>query len=122
MKYIFQYKYTLGLLVLILYLCLTTMPRVSGLEKFGWLGIDKWVHFALYFLLCFTWSYENSNFRNSMTLFLIIGVLIGGGIELLQLYITNYRSAEWGDFFADVSGLFVANFIATKYLKNRSLD
>jgi VanZ family protein len=57
-----------------------------------------------------------------MTLFLIIGVLIGGGIELLQLYLTNYRSAEWGDFFADVSGLFVANFAATQYLKNRSLD
>ena len=74
MKYIFQYKYTLGLLVLILYLCLTTMPHVSGLELFGWLGIDKWVHFGLYFMLCFAWSYENSNFRNSMTLFLIIGV------------------------------------------------
>jgi hypothetical protein len=57
-----------------------------------------------------------------MTLFLIIGILIGGGIELLQFYLTNSRSAEWGDFFADVSGLFVANFAATKYLKNRSLD
>jgi VanZ family protein len=98
------------------------MPRVSGLERFGWLGIDKWVHFGLYFMLCFAWSFENSNFRNSMTLFLLIGVLIGGGIELLQFYLTNNRSAEWGDFFADVSGLFVANFIATKYLKNPSLD
>ena len=122
MKYIVQYKYTIGLLVLILYLCLTTMPHVSGLGDFGWLGIDKWVHFVLYFLLCFAWSYENSNFRNSMTLFLIIGVFIGGGIELIQLYFTNYRSAEWGDFFADVAGLFVANYIATNYLKNRSLD
>ena len=122
MKYIVQYKYTIGLLVLILYLCLTTMPHVSGLGNFGWLGIDKWVHFVLYFLLCFAWSYENSNFRNSMTLFLIIGVFIGGGIELIQLYFTNYRSAEWGDFFADVAGLFVANYIATNYLKNRSLD
>ncbi len=98
------------------------MPHVSGLGDFGWLGIDKWVHFGLYFMLCFAWSYENSNFRNSMTLFLIIGVFIGGGIEIIQLYFTNYRSAEWGDFFADVAGLFVANFIATNYLKNRSLD
>ncbi|MEI8101543.1 MAG: hypothetical protein WCH09_08320, partial [Bacteroidota bacterium] len=52
----------------------------------------------------------------------LLGVFIGGGIEIIQLYFTNYRSAEWGDFFADVSGLFVANFIATEYLKNRSSD
>lgn len=35
---------------------------------------------------------------------LLISVIVGGVIEILQYVITTYRSANWGDFGADVAG------------------
>ena len=36
---------------------------------------------------------------------LFIGLALGGGIELLQWKVFTYRSAEWWDFFSDMTGV-----------------
>jgi VanZ family protein len=93
------------------------MPKVGGLSNLMWLGIDKWTHFVMYFILCFAWSKETLRVNHSIMLFLIATVIMGAGIELLQLYTTKNRSGEWGDFFADLAGLFVANFFVVNFGK-----
>jgi VanZ family protein len=41
---------------------------------------------------------------------LLITAVLGGGIELLQLIVFTYRSAEWWDFFADMIGVCMGIF------------
>jgi hypothetical protein len=36
---------------------------------------------------------------------LILTAVLGGGIEILQLEVFTYRSAEWWDFFCDMAGV-----------------
>ena len=40
----------------------------------------------------------------------LIGLIFGGGIEILQLEVFTYRSAEWWDLFADMLGVAMGIF------------
>lgn len=40
----------------------------------------------------------------------MISAILGGGIELLQLKVFTYRSAEWWDFSCDMIGTFMGVF------------
>ena len=76
--------------------------------KLDVVGLDKWVHFAFYLVLSALIWYETaennlSNFKYFIWVFLIPS-LYGGLIELIQLTLTSSRSAEWGDWIADITG------------------
>ena len=75
-------------------------------------GFDKMVHLGFFFVLTVLLFYGKIRQQLSYTYriitiikILIITTAFGGGIELLQLTVFTYRSAEWWDFFADMIGV-----------------
>lgn len=115
LKFLNQYKKTIGFLVLIFVLCLSPSPAVS--KKLGWtisFGFDKWVHAGLYFMLFLIWSTESKQFYKSVVYFVFTATIVGAGIELLQRIVPFHRSAELADFFADISGVLFGYFVVAQ--------
>lgn len=82
----------------------------SGSGDFFFEGFDKLVHTGFFFvfsvLIFFgegTRKLDHSRF-GAIFKVILITIIFGGGIELSQLEIFTYRSAEWWDFFADMTG------------------
>ena len=78
------------------------LPNVplSDLPQF-----DKMIHFAMYFMLAVLLVKPLKRLQLPVWLIvLLISIFIGGLIEILQFAITNYRSASWFDFLADITG------------------
>lgn len=88
---------------------------------------DKLVHFGMFFLLSavalidyyrlhkgaphpFRWVFWG----------FIVPVVYGGIIELLQLYAFSQRSAEWGDWIADILGSLTATLLIILFLRKRN--
>lgn len=115
LKFLNQYKKTIGFLVLIFVLCLSPSPNIG--RGIGWtisFGFDKWVHALLYFVLFLIWSTESKQFHKSVVYFVVTATVIGAGIELLQRIVPFHRSAELADVFADVSGLLFGYFLVSQ--------
>lgn len=115
LKFLYQYKKTIGFLVLIFILCLSPSPSLS--KKLDWtisFGFDKWVHAGLYFILFLVWSTESKDFHRSAVYFVLTATVIGAGIELLQRAGPFHRSAELADFFADLTGILFGYFVVVQ--------
>ena len=54
-----------------------------------------------------------------LQLLIILPVLYGGVIELLQKFLFTSRSAEWGDWIADIAGSLTALLLAIICLRKR---
>lgn len=75
-------------------------------------GFDKLVHTGFFFVFTVLLFYgkirqQKSYQYNIVTVIkiLIVTILLGGGIELLQWKVFTYRSADWWDLFADMTGV-----------------
>ncbi|WP_294078851.1 VanZ family protein [Proteiniphilum sp. UBA5384] len=119
-------RYTLlplltGLIIFIV-TCLVTPSQLPVMpEGIAW---DKVVHFSMFFFLSavsLVDYYRMHKGKPSMCRWLFWGFLIpviyGGIIELLQKYFFASRSAEWGDWIADMLGSITATFIVIIFLK-----
>jgi VanZ family protein len=80
-------------------------------------GFDKLVHLGFFFVLTVLLFYGKIRQQLSYSYriitilkILLITVILGGGIELLQLTVFTYRSAEWWDFFCDMTGVAMGIF------------
>jgi VanZ family protein len=102
----------LAILWSILVIVLCNIPSVSsgGIPVFE--GFDKLVHLGFFFVLAVLLFYGKIRQQLSYTYriitilkILLITTVLGGGIELLQLTVFTYRSAEWWDFFSDMIGV-----------------
>ena len=113
MKIIKKYHKTIIWAIIILIVSLSkikTGEKINSLD----LPLDKVAHFLMYFGLTILALWD-SKFRNKankksriITTLLLIN-FYGIFIEFLQLSLTNYRSAEILDFFANLTGsLFAA--------------
>jgi len=87
---------------------------------------DKLVHFGMFFLLSAVslidyYRLHKGNPHSFRWVFwgFIVPVVYGGVIELLQLYAFAPRSAEWGDWLADVLGSLTATLAIIIFLKKR---
>jgi VanZ family protein len=87
---------------------------------------DKIAHFGMFFLLSAVIMYDYYRMHNkspSRTRWifwgLIVPVFYGGLIELLQKYFFASRSAEWGDWIADIAGSLIATLLALIFLKKK---
>lgn len=86
------------------------VPEVEDVPLF-----DKWVHMLMYaFVALAVWfdCYRNRADRR-LTWGVVAGavvwpILLGGGLELWQAYLTTCRSGEWLDFYADTVGTLLA--------------
>ncbi len=97
--------------LLVLILCDIPLSGVPGSSSF-FEGFDKMVHLGFFFVLTVFLFHGKIRQQNSydyriLTIIkiLLINILLGGGIELLQWKVFTYRSAEWWDFFSDMTGL-----------------
>lgn len=110
---------TLGWSLLILFL--TLLPDTGGKEF--WLlkiqGMDKVVHFGLFFILSFLFlPASNSSFfhyRYSFILTIIYGVLLSALTEYGQMYVAG-RSGDVFDFFVDTIGVLCGVLISDRFL------
>jgi hypothetical protein len=90
-------------------------------------NIDKFVHFSLFFMLCFLWgvycfSKNDLSQKGKNRWFLIIPLLAiidGISIEFLQKLPAIHRDFEWFDALADaigaIAGILFAKFAAKKF-------
>lgn len=108
----------------IVWLCVITYlsnTRSSGIPKISFLafqGADKIVHAVFYFnlMILMSWGFRKQHyFFKLQSSYLRIPFLFciawGGLMELLQLTIFTYRSAEWLDFIANTTGALLALFL-----------
>lgn len=108
----------------IFYLSILRMPSLQQIPKFPLQ--DKLVHFIMYFTLAFFLykDYTKLKLRSKLNIVLLVIVfpsLYGGIIELLQGNFFPPRTAEWGDFLADVLGALLA-FILLHYFVNSKIN
>lgn len=96
--------------------CLVTPSQVPDMP--GEVPWDKLVHFGMFFFLSAVSlvDYYRMHKGNPATFRWIVWgfllpVLYGGAIELLQKYFFPSRSAEWGDWIADILGSLAAAIV-----------
>ena len=109
-----QYQY-LSILWAIFVVILCEMPPVGAADKSGlalFEGFDKLAHTGFFFVLTVFLFYgkirqQASYSYRPLTIMKILGItlFLGAGIEILQLEVFTYRSAEWWDLFADMTGV-----------------
>src|SRR5471030_666279 len=117
MKVIFKYYGPAILWALfILLVCSLDLSDVSRQPIF-FPGFDKLTHCGLLFVLvvftCTCLMRQQSgrllSYKEVITI-TAAAILYGGIIELLQLYVFTWRSAEWNDLFADTVGASMGAF------------
>ena len=96
--------------IIVLILCDIPISDTKGIPVFE--GFDKLVHTGFFFVLTVLLFFGkikqqlSYNYRTITILkILFITTLLGGGIELLQWKVFTYRSADWWDFFCDMTGV-----------------
>ncbi len=96
--------------ILVLILCNMPMTGTGKLPLFE--GFDKLAHTGFFFVLTVLLFYGKIRQQLSYTYrtitilkILLFTSILGGGIEILQLIVFTYRSAEWWDFFCDMIGV-----------------
>lgn len=103
--------------IFVVIMCDIPLSDTGGLGITFFEGFDKFVHTGFFFVLTVLLFYgkiqqQVSYSYRGITLvkIMIITVGLGGLIELLQLYIFTFRSAEWWDLFADIVGVGMGMF------------
>jgi VanZ family protein len=119
LKYIFQYKFSVLLALVIVLLSLlpdSTMPHSS---LFSFRFFDKIVHFSMYGAFGFTALLESRctiqcvRYHSLLLLFIFI---LSAVIEVLQATVVETRAAEWLDLLANGAGL-ISGYIAFRIFK-----
>ena len=102
----------LAIIWALIVLILCDMPMYGDGRVRFFEGFDKLVHTGFFFVLTVLILYGEIN-KQLTTRFSVITIIkvfmittfFGAIIELSQLKIFTYRSAEWWDLFADVTGI-----------------
>jgi len=119
LKYVFRYKFSILLALVIVLLSLlpdSTMPHSS---LFSIRFFDKIVHFSMYGAFGFTALLEsrcNVQCVRYHTMQLLFIFILSAVIEVLQATVVETRAAEWLDLLANGAGL-VSAYIAFRILK-----
>ena len=125
MKAIFKYYRPAILWALFIFImCSIDLGPVSKHPIF-FPGFDKLTHCGFFFVLVVLWCSglirQQSNpiisYKQVLTI-TIVAVLYGGLIELLQLWVFTWRSAEWNDLFADTVGAAMGAFSVLVTIKS----
>ncbi len=102
--------------------CLISSDSIPSMpDVVAW---DKIAHFGMFFVLSavimFDYYLMHKKSPSSLKWIFwgfIVPVFYGGLIELLQKYFFASRSAEWGDWIADIAGSLAATLLAIVLLK-----
>jgi len=123
MRFLKLYNKTIILTLVILFLSLYNVNKIIPHSFYFFKNEDKVIHLLMYFAITIVLLFE-SYLANPKSIYKIyrlnlIPFALGGAIELFQEYLTQYRSGDWIDFFADVAGIILAD-ILFKYIKDYS--
>jgi len=94
---------------------LLSLYRFSGVHRVEQLfpHFDKIVHFLMYLSISGAILFEGyiriGRMDKRIFLLNLYPLILGGSLELIQKTFTVYRSGDWCDFIADVSGILAAN-------------
>lgn len=126
MKILLRYTFLPLLTGLIIFIatCLISPSQMPGMpEDIQW---DKLVHFGMFFFLSAVSLIDYHRMhRGNPPIYrwvfwgFFVPVFYGGVIELLQKYFFASRSAEWGDWIADIVGSLAATLIVIIFFKKR---
>ena len=126
MKLLLRYTFLPLLTGLLIFFvtCLLSPSQIPGMpEGFPW---DKLVHFGMFFFLSAVSLYDYYRMHKGNPAFLrwmgwgfLLPVLYGGVIELMQKYFFASRSAEWGDWIADLLGSLCATLIIIIFFRKQ---
>ncbi|MBR1712631.1 MAG: VanZ family protein [Alloprevotella sp.] len=114
-----RYPLSTACIVLILVLSFVHTPHTK-LDDVS--NIDKVAHFLMYFLTgcVIWWEYARRHSRADVLRLLLLAVaapiLMSGGIELGQEFLTGYRGGEWADFAANALGVITAACVGRAYI------
>ena len=118
LRYVFQYKFSILLAIVIALLSLVPGNNMPYTSFFSIPFFDKIVHFSMYALLGFVALMESRHTRqcSGYHLFILVGLfLLSGLIEILQATVVATREAEWADLLANLLGLF-AGYLAYRLI------
>lgn len=119
-----NYKFSILIFLVIVVISLVNFQNIPIDEKLLFENFDKVVHLVMYFTLTFSFCIENfkaNNYQiNKSHLFIVIltSALTGIGLELAQSTLTTYRSGDFYDEFANVSGVVLAFIVFTLIKSN----
>ena len=114
-----QYFYSFITLLTVLILSLAKTENLNSNNLFNIPHLDKLVHLSMYFGLTTIILIEN---KKKHKLFITLStVILSGLIELIQQYLTNYRSGDWLDLLSNSIGSFTALLIIKLYY-NRLIE
>ncbi len=126
MNTLLKYHKTVGILTAITLLSLLNVGNVAPHKIKLIPHIDKIVHFTMYFTASFVLLFEYYLYHKKNKAVLkrlpIIPFIWGGIMEICQLYLTEYRGAEWWDLAANTSGLLLGYFTFMKVRHNQVLE
>ncbi len=119
LKYILKYlkRYPLSILTFCAIVYLSLFKPSDGMKLQLFEGMDKVAHFCMYAGLSFIIWFEFFRVhekRNSFKAFLamfLIPLIFSGVMEIMQMELTTYRSADILDFLFNVIGVVFANVI-----------
>lgn len=114
LRYIFQYKFSILLAIVIAMLSLVPGKSVPFNSFFSIPYFDKIVHFSMYGALGFVALMESRRTRqfSLFHLLILVGIFfLSGLIEILQATVAANRGAEWTDLLANLLGL-LASYLA----------
>ena len=119
LKYILKYlkRYPLSILTFCAIVYLSLFKPSDGMKLQLFEGMDKVAHFCMYAGLSFIIWFEFFRVhekRNSFKAFLamfLIPLIFSGVMEIMQMELTTYRSADILDFLFNVTGVVFANII-----------
>ena len=118
LSYVFQYKFTILLLVVIALLSLVPGENMPGSFLFSIPHSDKIIHMSMYASLGFVAlaeSHRNQSRLGMQVLLLFSIFTLSAIIEILQATVVAARSAEWFDLLSNFLGL-IAGYIAHRLI------
>lgn len=109
-KFIRKYPLSILVILTILFLSLFNPPKTK-LDDVR--NIDKLVHVCMYggleLIIWIEYLRHHTSLDKLKIIFLgiIAPIVLGGVMELAQMYLTQQRSAEWADLLADAAGVII---------------
>jgi VanZ family protein len=121
-RYFKDYPFSIIIVLIVIYLSVTQPPKI-GILLFK--NADKFIHFCMYggisgvFWLEYLFKHRKKklNYFKAFIGGVLTPILLGGAIELFQRYFTRFRSGDWFDMSANISGVVIATVIALFLLR-----
>lgn len=109
-----RYHKTLFIMLVVTTLSLVNTSNIHPKPLFVIPHFDKIIHFSMYFTMAFFLMFEyylhHKHKITHIIQILLIPLFWGAAMEIAQLLLTNYRSADWWDMVANSIGIITAYF------------